>query len=99
MMKMDCPNLQAIIKADQMSISPMEINKITQHNNITVPEVTMSLTLEIPLIHIQTEIKPDITATTKTSQEIQEITQATTLLEIPHTIGIAIQVDGDFDSL
>lgn len=43
------------------------------------------------------EIKPDTTITIKTSletQEIQEITLAA-LLETPHTIGRAIQVDGD----
>ena len=76
-----------------MLISHMEINKITQLNNITGPEVTMALILETRLIHIQTEIKPDITATTKISQEI---TLAITLLETPHTIEKAILVDGDF---
>lgn len=73
----------------------MEINQITRYNNITVPEVATALTLEILLIHIQVEIKPDTTATIKTSQEIQGIIQAITLLEIQHIIGIAIQVDGD----
>ena len=91
-------NLLAIGKVGQMSISHMEINKITPRNNITALGVIMALEMGTWQILTQVEIKPDTTITIKTSletQEIQEITLAA-LLETPHTIGRAIQVDGDF---
>ena len=101
-MKITHHNPSVIDKVDQMSISHMEINKIIPRNNITALGVTMALEMETWQIPTQVEIKPDTTITIKTSletQEIQEITLAITLLEIPHTIEIAIQVDGDFDRL
>ena len=54
----------------------------------------MALEMETWQIPTQVEIKPDTKTTIKTFREIQEITPVT-LLETLHTIGRAIQVDGD----
>lgn len=79
-----------------MSISHTEINKIIPRNKITALGVTMALGMGTWQILTQVEIKPDTTITiTQTFQEIQVITPAT-LLETPHTIGMAIQLYGDF---